>query len=76
MESSRERQIGPYELLGRIGAGGMGEVWKARDTRVDRIVAIKFSQPEFLKRFEKEARLIAALNHPNPLYTTWAPTTW
>src|SRR5262245_46483547 len=56
-------RLGPYELLAPIGAGGMGEVWKARDTRLDRVVAIKFSRlPE---RFEQEARAIAALNHPN-----------
>jgi serine/threonine protein kinase len=43
----------------------MGEVWKARDTRVDRIVAIKFAQPGVAERFERESRAIAALNHPN-----------
>lgn len=57
--------IGPYELLTPIGAGGMGEVWKARDTRLDRTVAIKFSQAAFTARFQQEARSIAALNHPN-----------
>ena len=57
--------IGPHELLGPIGAGGMGEVWKARDTRLARVVAIKFSQAQFTERFECEARAIAALNHPN-----------
>ena len=58
-------RLGPYELISSLGAGGMGEVWKARDTRVDRIVAIKSSQEQFSARFEREARAIAALNHPN-----------
>ena len=58
-------RIGPYELLSPIGAGGMGEVWKARDKRLVRIVAIKFSQAAFTDRFQQEARAIAALNHPN-----------
>jgi serine/threonine-protein kinase len=58
-------QLGPYTLLSPIGAGGMGEVWKARDTRLDRIVAVKRLNPEHRKRFEQEAKLIAALNHPN-----------
>ena len=56
---------GPYEILNPIGAGGMGEVYKARDTRLDRIVAIKFSKEAFSERFEREARAVAALNHPN-----------
>ena len=58
-------KLGPYEILAPIGAGGMGEVWKARDTRLDRIVAIKTSPDKFSERFEREARAIAALNHPN-----------
>jgi eukaryotic-like serine/threonine-protein kinase len=58
-------KIGPYEILEPIGAGGMGDVYKARDTRLDRIVAIKFSKNEFSERFEREARTVAALNHPN-----------
>src|SRR6266496_2884680 len=58
-------RLGPYEVLAPIGAGGMGEVWKARDTRLDRIVAIKTSRTEFSARFEREARAVAALNHPN-----------
>jgi hypothetical protein len=58
-------RLGSYELVSPIGAGGMGEVWKARDTRVDRIVAIKFAQPGVAERFERESRAIAALNHPN-----------
>src|SRR5712692_4742361 len=58
-------KLGPYEILAPIGAGGMGEVYKARDTRLDRIVAIKVSKTEFSARFEREARAIAALNHPH-----------
>ncbi|MGO9259675.1 MAG: protein kinase domain-containing protein [Bryobacteraceae bacterium] len=58
-------KLGPYEILAPIGAGGMGEVWKARDPRLDRIVAIKTSSEKFSERFEREARAIAALNHPN-----------
>src|SRR5215475_4742582 len=56
---------GPYEILSPIGSGGMGEVYKARDTRLDRIVAIKSSKEAFSERFEREARAVAALNHPN-----------
>jgi serine/threonine-protein kinase len=58
-------KLGPYEILAPIGAGGMGEVYKARDTRLDRIVAIKVSKTEFTDRFEREARAIATLNHPH-----------
>jgi serine/threonine protein kinase len=58
-------KLGPYEILAPIGAGGMGEVYKARDTRLDRIVAIKISQEKFSERFEREARAVAALNHPH-----------
>ena len=58
-------KLGPYEILAPLGAGGMGEVWKARDTRLDRIVAIKTSAAQFSDRFEREARAVAALNHPN-----------
>ena len=63
-------RIGPYEILYRIGQGGMGEVFRAHDTRLDRDVAIKFSAERFSERFEREARAIAALNHPTicPLY--------
>jgi len=58
-------KLGPYEILERIGAGGMGEVWKARDTRLGRIVAIKKVKDQHSERFKQEARSIAALNHPN-----------
>ncbi|MFN7648418.1 MAG: protein kinase domain-containing protein [Acidobacteriota bacterium] len=57
--------FGPYKVLASLGAGGMGEVWKARDTRLDRIVAVKASKAAFDDRFEREARAVAALNHPN-----------
>jgi serine/threonine protein kinase/Tol biopolymer transport system component len=56
-------KLGPYEMLALVGAGGMGEVWKARDTRLDRVVAIKFSKEHFSENFEREAHAIAALNH-------------
>jgi len=65
------RRLGPYEILSAIGAGGMGEVYKARDTRLDRVVAIKVlpthlaDLPELRERFEREARTIAGLNHPH-----------
>src|SRR5664279_5689861 len=65
MPLSSGDNLGPYEILGPIGAGGMGDVYKARDTRLDRIVAIKTSRTEFSERFEREARAVAALNHPN-----------
>jgi eukaryotic-like serine/threonine-protein kinase len=58
-------QLGPYEILSPIGAGGMGEVWKARDTRLNRTVAIKRLKGQHTARFEQEARAIAALNHPH-----------
>lgn len=64
-------RLGPYEVVGPIGAGGMGEVYRARDTRLDRTVALKLlpaffaSDPDRLARFEREAKTLAALNHPN-----------
>jgi eukaryotic-like serine/threonine-protein kinase len=64
-------RLGPYEILGQIGAGGMGEVWKAKDPRLSREVAIKVlpasfsADPERLRRFEQEARAAGILNHPN-----------
>src|SRR5258708_3212910 len=65
MPLSAGDKLGPYEILSPIGAGGMGEVWKARDTRLDRTVAIKTSKIEFNERFEREARAVAALNNPH-----------
>jgi serine/threonine protein kinase len=61
----RGERLGPYETLDAIAAGGMGEVWKARDTRLDRFVAIKTSKEQFSQRFEREARAVAALNYPH-----------
>jgi predicted Ser/Thr protein kinase len=58
-------KLGPYEIQAPLGAGGMGEVYRARDTRLNRDVAIKISQERFSDRFEREARAVAALNHPN-----------
>ncbi len=63
-------RLGPYEVLSPLGAGGMGEVWRARDTRLDREVAIKLlpegmSTPEALERFKREAKAASALNHPH-----------
>src|ERR1700757_5001705 len=65
MALSPGEKLGSYEILAPIGAGGMGDVYKARDTRLDRIVAIKVSKTEFTERFEREARAVAALNHSN-----------
>ena len=58
-------KLGPYEILAPIGAGGMGDVYKARDARLGRMGAIKVSKEQFSERFEREARAVAALNHPN-----------
>src|SRR5262245_8672254 len=63
--------VGPYEILDAVGAGGMGEVYRARDTRLGRTVAIKVlsaeisNRPELRERFEREAQTISALNHPH-----------
>ncbi len=71
MTLSEGDRLGPYEILGPIGAGGMGEVYKARDTRLQRYLALKVLRPEVardtdrLRRFEQEARAAGALNHPN-----------
>jgi Tol biopolymer transport system component/predicted Ser/Thr protein kinase len=58
-------RLGPYEITSPLGAGGMGEVYKARDTRLNRIVAVKVSNEQFSERFEREAHAVAALNHSN-----------
>src|SRR5271169_5916325 len=64
-------KLGPYEILAPLGAGGMGEVYRAKDTKLDREVAIKVlpaalaQDPERLARFEREAKVLASLNHPN-----------
>src|SRR5262245_53323817 len=71
MALANGRQLGNYEILAEIGKGGMGEVYRARDTRLDRSVAIKTLPEEFetdadrLARFEREAKVLASLNHPN-----------
>ncbi len=62
-DSGPGTRLGPYEILSALGAGGMGEVWKARDTRLNRLVAIKASLSPFNERFEREAQAIAAVNH-------------
>ena len=66
-------RLGPYEILAPLGAGGMGEVYRALDTRLEREVAVKVlpqvvaNDPDVLTRFEREARAVAALSHPNIL---------
>src|SRR5262245_46946545 len=73
MEVSPGTRLGPYEILAPLGAGGMGAVYRARDTRLGREVAIKvlppqlMESPEALARFEREVQAVAALNHPNIL---------
>jgi serine/threonine protein kinase len=80
-------RLGPYEILSAIGAGGMGEVYRARDTRLDRIVAIKIlpdhlaDRADLRERFEREARTIASLNHSHICTSTTsairtAPIIW
>src|SRR4249919_3623096 len=71
MSLSTGIRLGPYEIVAPIGAGGMGEVYKARDTRLDRTVAIKVlpgalaTEPELRERFDREARAISQLAHAN-----------
>ena len=68
---SNGARLGPYEILAPLGAGGMGEVYRSRDTRLDRTVAIKVlpahlaDRPDLRERFEREARTASSLNHPN-----------
>src|SRR5437667_12640565 len=71
MSLSTGTRLGPYEILTPLGAGGMGEVYKARDTRLERTVAIKVlpehlsQKPQLRERFEREARAVSSLNHSN-----------
>ena len=71
MSLSSSTKFGPYEILAALGAGGMGEVYKAKDARLDRTVAIEVlpshvaSNPEVRQRFEREARAVSSLNHPH-----------
>jgi len=65
MSLSTGDKLGPYQIVAPIGAGGMGEVYRAKDPRLNRDVAIKVSASQFSERFEREAKAIAALNHPN-----------
>jgi Tol biopolymer transport system component/tRNA A-37 threonylcarbamoyl transferase component Bud32 len=65
MPLAANTRFGPYEIIAPLGAGGMGEVFRARDTRLDRAVAIKICTGRFTERFEREARAISSLNHPH-----------
>src|SRR5277367_585615 len=65
MPMTGKSRLGPYEIIALLGAGGMGEVYEARDTRLERTVAIKISGVRFTERFEREARAISSLNHPH-----------
>ena len=71
MPLSTGTRLGPYEILATIGAGGMGEVYRARDSTLDRDVAIKIlpealaADPERIARFQREAKVLASLNHPH-----------
>jgi serine/threonine protein kinase len=65
MQLTLGTKLGHYEVIGLLGKGGMGEVYRARDPRLNREVAIKVSAQRFSERFEREAKVIASLNHPN-----------
>jgi serine/threonine protein kinase len=71
MPLASQTRLGPYEIVALIGAGGMGEVYRARDTRLDRTVALKVlvqhlgDTPEARQRFKREARAVSSFNHPN-----------
>jgi serine/threonine protein kinase len=65
MRLSPGSKLGPYEIVAPIGAGGMGEVYRARDPHVGCDVAIKVSSEKFSERFDREVRAVAARNHPN-----------
>src|SRR5499427_7715867 len=65
MRLSTGSRLGPYEVVAPLGAGGMGEVYRANDPRMGREVAIKVSAERFSDRFEREVHAVAALNHPN-----------
>src|SRR5438132_13420734 len=71
MALQRGQKLGPYEVIALVGAGGAGEVYKARDTRLDRTVAVKVlpshlaDRPDLRERFEREARAVSSLNHPH-----------
>src|ERR1700676_5200026 len=65
MQRKPGEKLGPYEIVALLGEGGMGEVYRARDPLLGRDVAIKTSRRQFNERFEREARAVAALNHPN-----------
>lgn len=73
MSLSAGTRLGPYEIVAPLGAGGMGEVYRARDSRLDREVAIKVlpehlaREPQAVARFQREAKAVAALSHPNIL---------
>jgi len=71
MALAPDARLGPYEIIGPLGSGGMGDVYRARDSRLNRVVAIKVlsdqaaADPDRRERFEREARAISALDHPN-----------
>ena len=67
--------LGPYEIQSAIGSGAMGDVYRAKDTRLDRTVAIKVCKEQFSARFEREARAVASLNHPQ-ICQIRAPWCW